>query len=316
MSYEDAIPILQALEGKGIAASELGPGWVGGLGYHGVEYFTGPSDIDLHLINEVNTRVMPIWNTMATIPGHITDEVVIVGNHRDAWVLGGSDPNSGTASQFEMIRGLGALVKKGWKPLRTIMLASWDAEEYGLIGSTEWAEDFGSWIEANTAAYFNLDSSVAGSVFDAAASPSLADLLKGAAKDVMTSADPSRSVWSTHQDANARSMTVEEDLETQFSGGSGVDALGSGSDFTPFLQRYGIASGNIGYAPGPKDSVYHYHSIYDSFTWQDKFADPGFHKHTDIGKMLGLISLRLADSLILPINTTQYTRDLGYYLAK
>jgi N-acetylated-alpha-linked acidic dipeptidase len=144
-------------------------------------------------------------DTMATIPGHITDEVIVLGNHRDgksylwlvalnspttsAWILGGSDPSSGTATQYELIRGLGKLLGKGWKPLRTVVLASWDAEEYGLIGSTEWAEDFGGWLAKNSellalpcpggdpltlriaAAYLNLDSAVAGSNFGAAASP-------------------------------------------------------------------------------------------------------------------------------------------------
>jgi N-acetylated-alpha-linked acidic dipeptidase len=101
----------------------------------------------VHLVNEVNTRVTPVWNTLAVVPGHITDEVVIVGNHRDAWVPGGADPNSGTASQYELVRGLGELIKKGWKPLRSIILASWDAEEYGLVGRPR-AEDFGDWLQA------------------------------------------------------------------------------------------------------------------------------------------------------------------------
>lgn len=144
------IPILKSLEGHGSPAEEISNDWVGGLGYYGVKYFTGPSEAEVHLVNEVDTRVMPIWNTMAVIPGHIKDEVVIVGNHRDAWVLGGGDPNSGTASQYEMVRGLGKLLKLGWTPMRTIVLASWDAEEYGLIGSTEWTEDFGPWLAKNS----------------------------------------------------------------------------------------------------------------------------------------------------------------------
>ena len=171
MSFEDVLPILKQLEGKGIKASELGPEWTGGLEYFGLDYYVGPSEVDLHMVNEVNTRVMPNYNTMATIPGWIQDEVIVVGNHRDAWVLGGADPNSGTASQYEMIRGLGLLLKKGWRPLRTIVLCSWDGEEYGLIGSTEWAEDFGEWMGGKVAAYLNLDSSVSGQNFHASASP-------------------------------------------------------------------------------------------------------------------------------------------------
>ncbi|ODN82116.1 hypothetical protein L202_02423 [Cryptococcus amylolentus CBS 6039] len=324
MSYQDVIPFLKALQGKGIHAKDLGPDWVGGLGFYGVDYFVGPSDVDLHLVNEVNTRVMPIWNTMAVIPGHITDEVVIFGNHRDAWVLGGSDPNSGTASQYETVRGLGALLKKGWKPLRTIVLASWDAEEYGLIGSTEWAEDFGDWLQENVAVYVNMDSSASGGNFDAAASPSLAHVIRTAAEEVESSLDPTRSVFSTRNDAGSWeaynrdkwALEVEGDVSIAEDGDYEIGPLGSGSDFTPFLQRYGIASGNLGYTGGPKDPVYHYHSIYDSHYWQAKFGDVGFHRHTDAAKVVGLILLRLADSLILPMNTTKYTEDLSLYLHK
>ncbi|OXM82196.1 membrane protein [Cryptococcus neoformans Bt63] len=324
MSFEDVIPFLKALEGKGIHASDLGPDWVGGLGHHGVDYYVGPSDVDLHLVNEVNTRVMPIWNTMAVIPGHITDEVIILGNHRDAWVLGGSDPNSGTASQFEVIRGLGTLLRKGWKPLRTIMLASWDAEEYGLIGSTEWAEDFGDWLQTNTVAYLNMDISASGRNFHASASPSLALLVRSAAEEVESSSSPSKTVFDTRFDAgNWEQFNVEKlgnhvglGVSLSEKKGSGIGALGSGSDYTPFLQRYGIASSDLAYKSGPKDAVYHYHSIYDSFTWQKEFGDVGFHRHTDAAKVIGLMLLRLADGLILPLNTTQYTRDLEYYLEK
>ena len=149
ISFEDAIPLLKNIAGQGIPAGELPSDWTGGLGHYGVEYWTGPSEAEVHLVNEVNTRISPIWNTMATIPGLISDEVIVFGNHRDAWVLGASDPNSGTASQHEIIRGLGELLRQGWTPHRTIVLASWDAEEYGLVGSTEWTEDFGDWLKKN-----------------------------------------------------------------------------------------------------------------------------------------------------------------------
>nr|ODN97610.1 membrane protein [Cryptococcus depauperatus CBS 7855] len=325
MSYEDVIPILKALEGKGFRGKELGSYWAGGLEYYGVDYYTGPSDVDLRFVNEVNTRIMPIWNTMAVIPGHITDEVIILGNHRDAWVLGGSDPNSGTTSQYEVIRGLGALLRRGWKPLRTIILASWDAEEYGLIGSTEWAEDFGNWLQKNVVAYLNMDMSVSGSNFRGSASPSLALLVRSAAEEIESSINSSRSVYSTIHDAGdwnefrtkkVNMQTGNQDTLVVHKGEkrSGISALGSGSDYTPFLQRYGIASSDIGYKAGPRDPVYHYHSVYDSFTWQKQFGDIGFHRHTDAAKVIGLMLLRLTDSLILPLNTTQYTYDLKYYL--
>lgn len=313
MSYEDVIPLLNALKGKGLAAHELGESFSGGLTHYGVEYWTGPSELELHLVNEVNTRVMPIWNTMAVIPGHITDEVVIMGNHRDAWVLGGADPNSGTASQYDMVRGLGVLLSKGWRPMRTIILASWDAEEYGLIGSTEWAEDFGDWLQANAVAYLNFDSSASGSNFRGAASPSLALLLRGAAEQI-TKIGEDRSVWEARADGGEwPSATIHAEAEAVEGKGSGIRPLGSGSDYTAFLQRYGVASTDFSFKGGPTDPVYHYHSIYDSFTWMRKFGDPQFRKHAEGAQIIGLVLLRLADALILPLNTTQYARDLVWY---
>lgn len=315
MSYEDVIPILTALNGKGIAATDLGDAFSGGLTHHGVEYWTGPSEVDLHLVNEVNTRVMPIWNTMAVIPGAIKDEVVIMGNHRDAWVLGGADPNSGTASQNDVMRGLGELLSRGWRPMRTIMLASWDAEEYGLIGSTEWAEDFGDWLKENAVAYLNLDSSAAGANFAGSASPSLALLLRAAAEQV-TKHD-GRSVWDARADGGAwpaASVHADAfDVTAVEEKGSGIRPLGSGSDYTAFLQRYGVASTDFSFKGGPKDPVYHYHSIYDSHTWMAKLGDPGFKKHAEGALITGLVLLRLADALVLPLNTTQYARDLEWY---
>jgi N-acetylated-alpha-linked acidic dipeptidase len=244
ISYKDAIPLLKALEGKGVLASEISADWEGGLGHYGVEYWTGPSEADLHFVNKVNTRVMPIWNTMATIPGHISDEVVIVGNHRDAWVLGGSDPNAGTAAQYELVRGLGKLLAKGWKPLRTIVLASWDAEEYGLIGSTEWTEDFGAWLKKDVVAYLNLDSATSGSHFNGAASPSLAWLVRQAASEINTDRDATVSMWDTKEVKDLDAEVEEsEDIEEFVveNAGTGIRPLGSGSDFTSFLQRYGVS---------------------------------------------------------------------------
>ncbi|EIW70651.1 hypothetical protein TREMEDRAFT_29057 [Tremella mesenterica DSM 1558] len=320
ISFEDAIPLLKALYGEGLAVETLGPEWSGGLTHYNVSYFTGPSQISLHMVNQVNTRVMPIWNVMATIPGHITDEVIIMGNHRDAWVMGASDPNSGTASQHELIRGLGELIKIGWKPLRTIMFVSWDAEEYGLIGSTEWCEDFGDWLGKNVIAYLNLDSSVSGSKYRVQGSPSLAWLIKITSQEILSSSNSSRTIWHTRKDGGdwseylSQTSNFDGFITPNDSDWTGVSPLGSGSDYTPFLQRYGIASTSLGFSSGPKDPVYHYHSTYDTFTWMEKYGDPGFHKHVDVAKVMGLLVLRLADGLLLPFNTTQYARDLRWYL--
>ncbi|KAH9045256.1 Zn-dependent exopeptidase [Lactarius pseudohatsudake] len=248
------------------------------------------------LTNHVDTKVTPIWNTMGVIPGHIKDEVVVVGNHRDAWVLGAVDPSSGTVSVHELVRGLGALLKEGWKPLRTIVIASWDAEEYGLIGSTEWGEDFPEWIQEHVVAYVNLDSSVSGSKFGAAGSPSLAHFIRKTAEDLPHPTDPKRTLW----DATADRWP-----------------LGSGSDYTVFLQRLGVASMDSGgFTSTLSDPVYHYHSVYDSERWQEVYGDPGFVKHVAVAKNLGLQTLRLATALVLPFNTTNYAFELEYHLNK
>jgi len=146
------------------------------------------------IVVAVDSRVTKIYNTMAAIPGHIADEVVMIGNHRDAWVMGAADPISGTVSLHEVIRGFGVLLKHGWKPLRTIVFASWDAEEYGIIGSTEYGEDFGDWISSHVVSYLNLNVSVSGSRWAAAASPSLAHLIRQTAQDVPHPTKPDKTL--------------------------------------------------------------------------------------------------------------------------
>ncbi|OCH94344.1 Zn-dependent exopeptidase [Obba rivulosa] len=277
----------------------------------------------ISLVNHVDDRVIPIWNTMGVIPGLIKDEIVMIGNHRDAWVLGASDPSSGTVSMHEVIRGFGALLRRGWKPLRTIVIASWDAEEYGLIGSTEWGEDFTDFIEENIVAYLNLDSSVSGSRFSPSASPSLAHFVRSAAQDVSHPTKPGKTLWDARQD---RGILTGEHIDPealamyeealQAVDEVGIGALGSGSDYTVFLQRAGVASHSGGFGSTLSDPVYHYHSVFDSHRWQLLYGDPGFVRHVAIAKYLGLMTLRMADSVVLPINTTHYAFELEAYLDK
>ncbi|TCD69886.1 hypothetical protein EIP91_005963 [Steccherinum ochraceum] len=275
------------------------------------------------LVNHVDDKVIPIWNTMGVIPGHIKDEVVFVGNHRDAWVLGATDPSSGTVSVHEMVRGLGALVKKGWKPLRTIVIGSWDAEEYGLIGSTEYGEDFADFIDKYAVAYLNLDSSVSGSRYHVGASPSLAHFVRSVSEKVPHPTKPGLTLWDANRDQGVLYgdkldeelvQMYEEDLLNADS--VGVSPLGSGSDYTVFLQRIGVASTDGGFASTLHDPVYHYHSVFDSQPWQEKYGDPGFLRHVAIAKSFGLQALGLADSIVLPLNTTHYAVELGAYLDK
>ncbi|KAF6762612.1 vacuolar protein sorting-associated protein 70 [Ephemerocybe angulata] len=279
----------------------------------------------IKLENHVDTKVTPIWNAMAAIPGHIKDEVVLIGCHRDAWVMGAADPTSGTVSLHEIVRGFGTLLKQGWKPLRTIVIASWDAEEYGLVGSTEWGEDFHPWISKHVVSYLNVDVSVSGSTWNVGGSPSLADLIKNAALDVPHPTKPELTLWDARNDEGPFSGNTSKLLEDEpayYGTGAMIsnapDAeifpLGSGSDYTVFLQRIGVASTDQGFGSKGKDAVYHYHSVYDSQRWQEVYADPTFERHVAVAKHLGLLALRLTDSIILPLNTTRYAFELDKYL--
>lgn len=276
----------------------------------------------VRLVNHVDNKVIPIWNTMGVIPGSVPDEVIVIGNHRDAWVMGATDPSSGTASMHEVIRGFGTLLSKGWKPLRTIVIASWDAEEYGLIGSTEWGEDFADWIDKHVVAYLNVDSSVSGSRLRLSASPSLAHMVRSTAEKVPHPKNSSLTLWDARTDVGSLfgngTVSMEDVAERMEVQGEsvGVNPLGSGSDYTVFLQRIGVASANGGFGSTLSDPVYHYHSVYDTIRWQEVWTDPGFHKHVAIAKHLGLQALRLADLPILPINTTHYALELDNYLDK
>ncbi|KAI0832612.1 Zn-dependent exopeptidase [Trametes gibbosa] len=275
------------------------------------------------LVNHVDYKITPIWNTMAVIPGHIHNETVIIGNHRDAWVTGAVDPTSGTVSLHEVVRGFGALLKNGWTPLRNIVFASWDAEEYGLIGSTEWTEDFPEWISKTVVAYINIDGSAGGSPWLLTGSPSLAHLIRDAALKVPHPTAAGRTLWDARNDegpfrgpADRTSLEAAVDKRAVEQTATDVDIgpLGSGSDFTAFLQRLGVASMDESFALAPTDAVYHYHSIYDTETWTERYADPSFEKHVAVAKHLGLVLLRLLDSTIVPLNITHYSLKLDKYL--
>ncbi|KAJ3853593.1 Zn-dependent exopeptidase, partial [Lentinula lateritia] len=288
------------------------------VGQNGHRKLSGKaSEKEVIVVNHVDGKITPIWNTMAAIPGHVRDEVVIVGCHRDAWVLGSADPVSGTVALLEIVRGLGTLLRNGWKPLRTILIASWDAEEYGLIGSTEYGEDFAEWISEHAVAYLNVDVSSAGSRWDAVASPSLAHLIRQTAMDVPHPSEEGKTLWDAKEDEGPFKPFGPVGPDGEFGLvvlNTAVGPMGSGSDFTVFLQRLGIASSDQGFAGTPYDAPYHYHSIYDSFQWQEVYADPGFKKHVAIAQHLGLLVLRLTDSIVVPLNTTQYALELDGYL--
>ena len=300
ISYLDALPILRALNGHGPKASDFNQFWQGGgLGYKGVEYSIGPSppNMVLNLFNEQEYVTTPLWNVIGIINGTVRDEVIVLGNHRDAWIAGGAgDPNSGSAALNEVIRSFGVALEKGWKPLRTIVFASWDGEEYGLIGSTEWVEEYIPWLSRAAVAYLNVDVGARGPQFLPSASPLLNKALSKATSLVQS---PNQTV---------AGQTVRDVWDGQ------IKTMGSGSDFTAFQDFAGIPSVDFGFAPGHDSPVYHYHSNYDSFAWMDRFGDSEWQYHTAVTKVWALFAAGLAEAPIIGFNTTDYAMGLATYL--
>ncbi|PSK60562.1 hypothetical protein B9Z65_712 [Elsinoe australis] len=300
ISYAEAIPLLRALNGHGPNATSFGKYWEGGgLTSKGVSYNIGPSPpaLEINLYNKQDYTITPLWNTIGVINGTLSDEVVILGNHRDAWIAGGAgDPNSGSAALNEIIRSFGVALSRGWKPQRTIVFASWDGEEYGLVGSTEWVEEFVPWLSKSAIAYLNVDVGARGSALTAAAAPLLDKVLIQATKDVLS---PNQTISGT---------TVYDKWDKK------IRTMGSGSDFTAFQDYAGIPCIDMGFNAGPKDPVYHYHSNYDSQAWMDKYGDPTFEYHVAIAKVLGLLTARLLESPVMAFNATDYAGALERYL--
>jgi N-acetylated-alpha-linked acidic dipeptidase len=258
----------------------------------------------------MDSEVRKIWNVISRIDGdEEKDRWVIMGNHRDAWTFGAVDPNSGTTAMLEAARGFGALLKKGWKPRRSIVLCSWDGEEYGLLGSTEWAEDNAAELKEKAVAYLNVDSAVSGSNFGAASVPSMWKLIRAATRDVN---DPKsgHSVYEqwqkrAHEDADPELAAAEVDPEVVIAEAK-IGALGGGSDFAPFLQHLGIATSDMGF--GGDYGVYH--SAYDSFYWMSHFGDPDFVYHVAAARLWGTMAMRLADSAGLPLDYRDYASQV------
>ena len=300
ISYLDALPLLKALNGHGPESTDFNKHWQGGgLTGHGVKYNIGPTpdSIVLNLRNEQEYVTTPIWNVIGVINGSISDEVVVLGNHRDAWIAGGAgDPNSGSAALNEMIRSFGEATKAGWKPLRTLVFASWDGEEYGLIGSTEWVEEYLPWLSATTVAYLNVDMGAYGPVLTAAASPLLNRALRDALAEVPS---PNQTV---------KGQTIFDTWDKK------IRTMGSGSDFTAFQDFAGIPSLDISFKGGPDHPVYHYHSNYDSSHWMETFGDPNYKYHLTITKIWSLIAASLCESPVLKLNATDYALGLSKYL--
>ena len=301
ISYHDAAPILQALKGPGVPQ-----GWQGALPFR---YHLGPSGVKVHLVSDQDYQRRTIWDVIGTVKGsEYPDEWVVTGNHRDAWVYGAVDPSSGTAAMLESVHGVGALLRDGWRPKRTMVFCSWDAEEEGLIGSTEWVEQHAKTLE-RAVAYFNVDVAVAGPDFSASAVPSLKEFVRDVARSVPSPQggtvyrqwSVSHPAGDEHRASNAPPIGNEE---------THVGDLGSGSDFTPFLQHVGVPSTDIG-SEGPYGV---YHSTFDDFAWYTKNADPKFVYLQEMARVLGLEGLRMADADVLPYDYVNYAREISAYI--
>jgi N-acetylated-alpha-linked acidic dipeptidase len=307
LSYHDASPILEALSGPDAPRE-----WQGALPF---TYHVGPG-VKVHLLLKMDYQYRTIWDVIGTIAGtDFPDEWVVAGNHRDAWVYGAVDPNSGTAAMLEAVHGIGVLLRQGWKPKRRIVFCSWDAEEEGLIGSTEWAEGHADHL-VHAVAYFNTDVGVSGPNFEAAAVPSLKEFVRDVTKQVPSPKGGSvYDVWKKNQaEAAAHRHGPEEEHAARDNAGIGTDVhigdLGSGSDFTPFIQHLGVPSTDVG-SNGPYGV---YHSTFDDYAWFVMNADPTFVYEQEMARVFGLEVLNMADTDVLPYDYVTYGKEIAAYL--
>ncbi|MDT5124245.1 MAG: hypothetical protein QOC96_3727 [Acidobacteriota bacterium] len=303
ISYADALPLLRQIAGP-MAPTD----WRGALP---IPYHLGPGPAVVHLKLEFNWNMVPAYDVIAKIRGsERPDEWIIRGNHYDAWVNGASDPISGLVAEMEEARGLGELLKTGWKPKRTIVYAAWDGEEPGLLGSTEWVETHADLLKKNAAVYINSDTNGRG-FLEMEGSHTLEKFMNEVGRDV---SDPEKKISVIERDRAVRIVrgSVDDRREARERADLRIGALGSGSDFTPFLQHLGIASLNIGY--GGEDGGGSYHSIYDSFDNYTRFLDPNFDYGIALAQTGGRAVLRLANADVLPLTFNNLSDTVGIYV--
>jgi N-acetylated-alpha-linked acidic dipeptidase len=306
ISYGDAQPLLAAMRGPVAPVS-----WRGALP---ITYRLGPGPAQVHLKVSFNWDIKPMYDVIAMIRGSAyPDEWIIRGNHHDAWVNGAADPVSGLAPELEEARALGALVRQGWQPKRTLVYAAWDGEEPGLLGSTEWVEQHDAELRQKAVVYINSDGNSRG-FLQASGSHTLEHLVNEVARDV-DDPETGGTVWKRWQARIVSDSSGDRRNEARSRGDLRIGALGSGSDYTPFLQHHGVASLNLSFGGFDEDGIYH--SIYDDFYHFSKFSDPGFLYGRALAQFTGSLVVRLADADLLPFqftnlaDTTQsYVRDL------
>jgi len=296
MSYGNARRFLEPMTGPAVPQS-----WQGGLPFH---YHAGPGPVRarLKVKTERGARAFhKIWNTVGMIRGsRWPDEWVVVGGHRDAWGPGARDNVSGTVSVLEAARAFATLARAGQKPARTVVFATWDAEEWGLIGSTEWVEELEDTLRAHVVAYINEDGTFSGPTFSGAGSPSLKPLFRAASHAVPDPAGPGTvyDVWLKAHNGDTTALTMGN--------------LGGGSDFAGFSHHLGIPSGGIGF-DGP-DGIYH--SMYDSYDWMTRFGDPSYKAHRAGAQLVAVILGRLANSDLLPLDYAAFGTEMNGLVAQ
>jgi N-acetylated-alpha-linked acidic dipeptidase len=304
MSYGDAQPLLAALKGP------LAPGeWRGALP---ITYHLGPGPAKVHMNLKFNWDIKRLYDVIVRIPGSdYPDEWVIRGNHHDAWVNGADDPVSGAVAELEEMRAFSELLKQGWKPKRTIIYAFWDGEEEGLLGSTEWVETHAGDLQQHAVAYINSDGNGRG-FLNASGSHSLENFINGVMKDI-TDPETRLSAWKRQQ-LNALSRgSADRKRELRARPDMRISALGSGSDYTAFIDHLGIASLNLGFGgEGSSNGVYH--SIYDDFYWYTHFADTDFAYGRALAQTAGTAVMRLADADLLPFQFGDFADTVRTYI--
>ncbi len=306
LSWHDAKPLLENMDGPVAPES-----WQGGLP---IQYHLGGERVQAHLKIEMENGTQPYYVVEGRIRGsELPDEWVVLGNHRDAWVFGGVDPSSGTASMMELTRALGELKKRGIRPRRTIVICSWDGEEVGLTGSTEWGEQFADELRSKAVAYINVDEAASGPNFHGQAVASLAPML---AETTQSLQDPSGKSLYDAWKATIERERAERKQSSQMND-SGVASttladtrIGSGSDHTVFLNFIGMPVIGLQF-----DGDYGvYHSAYDDFYWMNHFGDPGYRYHTLMSQVWGVTSLRLANADLLPFDFATYASNVRQFL--
>lgn len=314
ISYADATPLLEALTGPVAPA-----GWRGALP---LTYHVGPGPAKVHLTVLSDWSRKPIYDVIAKLEGSTApDQWIVRGNHHDGWMFGAWDPLAGNVALLAEAKAIGGLLKQGWRPQRTLVYASWDGEEPGLLGSTEWAETHAKELQAKAVLYVNSDTNGRG-FLEAEGSHSLQHLVNQVADGVT---DPETRVSVRERlrahmlvDGTRKDAKPEAKVIAELAGAGGdvpIGALGSGSDYSTFLEHLGIASLNLGFG-GEDDDGGIYHSRYDSFDHYVRFGDPGFVYGVALSKVAGHIVLRSADASVLPMRFGDFSSTLDRYVGE